>query len=76
MERECTLDTNTETHFADGEGFMDSTALTADDSALEELHALTSSFDHSDVDFERVAGAELRHVVAEALGVDEVDGVH
>ena len=37
---------------------------------------LLGALDHADMDLEGVAGAEVGHIVAEAVLVDEVGAVH
>jgi hypothetical protein len=76
MNREGSLNAYTEADLADSECFLKTAALTTDDSALEQLDALAIAFNNSDMHLERVTGGELGHVVTEALGVDQIDGVH
>jgi hypothetical protein len=76
MNREGSLDTNAEADLADGECFLKTATLTTDDNTLEQLDTLAIAFNNSDMHLERVAGGELGHVVTEALGVDQIDGVH
>ena len=58
------------------EGLADARALTADGRTLEDLDALPVAFDDADVHLQGVPGAEVGNVVAKALAVDEVGGVH
>ena len=51
-------------------------AITSDDGALEDLDALTPTFDHAHVHLDVVAGAEVRDVVAEVPCLDLIKRVH
>src|ERR1700728_828570 len=70
------LDTDTEAHLAHREGLPDPRALAADDDALEHLDALAGAFDDPHVHLDRVPRPELGDVVAQALAVDDLSGVH
>src|SRR5438067_1509980 len=70
------LDADAVAHLAHGEGLADARALTADHHALEDLHAFLVAFDDANVHLQRVPGRERRNVVADALGIDEISGVH
>ncbi len=76
MQGEGALHPDAEADLADGEGLADAPALTADDDALEDLHARAGAFDDLDVDLDGVACAELRDVVTEARCVEGVQNVH
>ena len=62
VHREGTLDTDAEADLTSGEGLADSVALATDDDSLEHLDTRTRSFDHADVNVERIARAEIRNV--------------
>ena len=48
-----------------GEGFPNTTALAADDNALEDLDTRLGAFDHFDVHVEGVARVECGNIVAQ-----------
>src|SRR5215207_7935268 len=76
VHREGALDADTEADLADGEGLPDAAALAADDHALEELDPLAGTLDYAHVHLQRVAGAEVRDVGTQRLGVQGVQRVH
>ena len=76
VDREGPLNPNTEAELADCEGLTDSAALALDDHALEQLDPLAVALDNTDVHLEGVAGAEVGNIVAEALVIDEIGGLH
>src|ERR671911_1329461 len=76
MQWKGALDADAEAHLADGERLTYTRALAADHDALEDLDAAPAALDDLDVDLEGVAGTERGNVVAQAGGVDGVQGVH
>src|ERR1700722_1092893 len=76
VHREGSLDADAEAHLAHREGLPDTGALAAGDDAPEHLEALASAFDDPNVDLDRVPGPELGDVVAQAVAVDDLSGVH
>ena len=70
MERERPLDADAERLLAHGERLAHAGALPLDDDALEDLDAAARALDHLEVDADRVAGLELRHVAQ--LGALEI----
>src|SRR5689334_454419 len=71
VQREGALDTDAEGDLPDGEAATDARALDPDHDALELLDAGARALDDLHVDVDRVAGAELREVVA-LVGVAEI----
>jgi hypothetical protein len=69
------IDPDAEAHLANRERTADTGALDPDADALEELDAGPGALDDLDVDLERVARAEVGHVVAADGSGESVDGV-
>jgi len=70
---EDALDSDAARDFANGEGLADSASAARDAHTFECLETLLVTFFHADIDAQRVAGAEARHVRAEPffLGFDK-----
>src|SRR5688500_17732356 len=65
VDREDPLDADAARHLADREGLADATALARDAHALEGLQSLLVAFAHAHVHAQRVAGCEIRQVLAD-----------
>ena len=76
VNREGTLNTNTERNLANGEGLAHTRALAANNEALENLHTAVLTFNNVHVNVEGVAGGELGNVVTKGLLVDKVESLH
>src|SRR5258708_3705015 len=77
VEREGPLDTDAVADLADREGLARTTALAADDHALEDLDTAPRAFSDADVHLERVTRAERRGVGTHRGLLDLLDqGVH
>ena len=63
MNREGTLNADTEGNLTDSEGLTDAGALTTDADALEELRTLVVALDNLYVNVEGIAWAEGRDIV-------------
>ena len=64
MHWEGALDADAETDLAHGEGLLETSALTANDHALEDLDALAGTLNHAHVDLQGIAGSKGGDVVA------------
>jgi len=73
VHREDSLDSDAARDLADGESLADSAAAARDAHTLEGLETLLVTFFDADIDAQRIAGAEGRHVSAEPffLGFDK-----
>src|SRR5665647_697511 len=76
VQREGTLDANTEADLANRVGLADATTVTTDDHTLEDLDARARAFNDLDVNLDVVTGAECRDVIAQTDLVDVVEFVH
>src|SRR3954464_3691941 len=76
VHRERALDADAVADLAHGERLANAGALAADHHALEELDSLLVALHDTHVHLQGVAGREGRDVVADALGIDEIGGVH
>src|SRR5690349_12162253 len=76
---EGALDALARGDLAHDEGRVEAAVALGDHHALESLHALSLAFDHVDVDEHRVAGREVRNVLAQLLDLfllDRLDQIH
>ena len=76
VQRERALHAHAEGYFADQEALADAGAGTAQNHALEGLGAGAVAFDHSHVDPNGVAGAEVGNVLAELAFLHEIESLH
>ncbi len=76
MHWERTLHAHAETDLSNGEGFLQTRALTTNDDALEDLNTLTGAFDHANVDFQVVTRAKCGNIVAKRVAVYKFSRVH
>ena len=75
VNREGTLNADTEGDLTDGEGLTDAGALTTDADALEQLCTLVVALDNLYVYVEGIAWAEGRDIVAQLCCIDLVNNV-
>src|SRR5580658_5695274 len=76
VDREGALDAHPEADLANREGLAQAGSLAADDDALEDLDTLAGTLHDPHVDLDRVPGPKLGDVVAQAVAVDDLSGVH
>jgi hypothetical protein len=76
VERENALDSDSETHLANGERCPVRRTVPGDDDALEHLGALPTAFDDADMDLDGVTGSKIGDVVAHVRALNQMKVVH